>query len=123
MQPTLNQQVLVWATEASTREYRPLSLATIRKHLSYLKWVLPMLGDTTLDQINEDSLHDVFDRLQTRITQRQRSLSPQTLESILKTILLVKGSYRDENGRVVYLKRERKINRLAIGLLSIERGQ
>jgi hypothetical protein len=116
MQPTLSQQVQRWAMEATSREYRHISYATLQKHLSYLKWVLPAIGDTRLNQINESVLEDLFVYLKKRITQRGGPLSPQTLEDILKSILLVKGSYRDEAGALVYLKRERKVDRGNIGL-------
>ncbi len=116
MQPTFSQQVQRWAVEATSREYRPISFATLQKYLSYLRCALPAIGDTRLDQINEALLKHLFVSLKKRVSQRGGPLSPQTLEGILKTILLVKGSYRDEAGALVYLTRERRVVRANVGL-------
>ena len=116
VQPMFSEQLRRWAVEATSREHRPISYATLQKYLSYLKWALPAIGDTRLDQINESLLEDVFVYLKKQTTQRGGPPAPLTLEGILKTILLVKGSYRDEAGALVYLKRERRVDRGNVGL-------
>jgi len=94
---TVRQQAATFMTQIQTRRRQPVRSATVKSYQSHLtKWVLPLLGDKDLSQIENGAVKNFIQKLS------EAGLSAPSITKIFTVVKMIVASAVDENGNELY---------------------